>query len=42
MNNLFGHEVLSIVNQNKLVTDDNKKLSINGYEAILDQLRGIG
>lgn len=37
MDNLFSHEILPQINQNKLVTTDDTKLSVAGYEAILDQ-----
>lgn len=37
MNNLFGHETFPKISQNKLVNRDNSELSIQGYEAILDQ-----
>ena len=37
MNNLFSHETFPKITQNKLVSEDNSELSIEGYEAILAQ-----
>lgn len=37
MNNLFGHDILPKISEDKLVNESNDKLSIQGYEAILDQ-----
>lgn len=37
MNNLFANETFPQISQNKLVNDNDTKLSIKGYEAILDQ-----
>ncbi|MAZ76819.1 MAG: hypothetical protein CMH31_05905 [Micavibrio sp.] len=37
MNNVFSHEAFPKVTQNKLLNRDNTELSVQGYEAILDQ-----
>ncbi len=37
MDNLFAHDTFPQIAQDKLVTQDDTKLSIKGYEAVLDQ-----